>query len=494
MYDSGIDEGLSFAKLAAASDVGSQLTQLLMAEDLVPGDAPSYELCKTIHAYHPLGAILTNAPVTRAQSKKREISVPLLGEERLIEQFDLVAGTLGKIGLDVIVHNIMVSSRIYGISSIGVGEIGKDPSTPMDVNEIADADLFFNVFDPLNTAGSLVMNQNPNEPDFMKPKPVVHVSGQKWHPSRLYVKQNEESLYIEWSPSAFGFSGRSVYQRPLYPLKTYLRRLITTDLVLQKAGLIVAKMDTPGSIMDNIMTVAMFWKRKQIKSGATGNVLSIGVNEAIETLNMMNLEGPFRLACENNLKDIASACSMPVSIIAQELLATGLADGTEDAKKEASYLDYVRTDMNPIYAFLDPIVMRKAWTEEFYETLKVDYPEYKRIPYTTALAKWMRSFKATWPNLLEEPDSEKSKMADVQLKAVVAVLESVGPMLDAQNKANLVEWVAANVNERHELFAGILDINVDALASHLEEQAEMMTMPAEETEEPREPRAFSAAS
>ena len=206
---------------------------------------------------------------------------------------------------------------------------------------------------------------------------------------------NEQPIYIDYTTSAFGFVGRSVYQRALYPLKTYLQTMITDQMVTQKAGLLVAKMKEPGSFVDNLMLNMFGIKRGKLKAGGTGQVLSIGIDEAIETLNMMNLDKAAGFARDNVIQNIAAAVGMPASIISNEAFNKGLAEGSEDAKKEASYLDYVRQDMGPAYAYMDRIVMRKAWTKEFYESLGTYYPEYRTMDFETALAEWMHAFKAS---------------------------------------------------------------------------------------------------
>jgi Protein of unknown function (DUF1073) len=462
-----------------------------MCEELVPGSVPSYELAKQIYAYHPLGAVLVDAPITRAQARLREIAIPVLGEEQLIEQFQLIFDTLSRVGGTVVLHNLAKTARMYGIAALGVGEVGKDPAEPLDSAKIYDADLYFNVFDPLNTAGSLVLNQNPNAADFLKPG-YVRVNGQVWHPSRLFVKMNEQPIYIEWTGSGFGFVGRSVFQRGLYPLKSFVQSMITDQLVVQKVGLIIYKADSPSSFLDNIIQGFMGLKRAVIKSGMTGNVASIGTNETIETINMQNLDKPFIAARTNIIKNIASACGMPASIILQESLVEGMGEGTEDFKKEVEYLEYIRQDLQPSYDFLDRIVMRKAWTPDFFAALSNRYPEYKKLSYEEALHQAMRAFSATWPNLMIEPESEKSKTADVKLKAVVATVEVLAPLLDPENTASLATWVADNVNEQHDLFSGKLSFDEDSLVAHLETNAAAALEPDEGEE--TKPRAFSAAS
>lgn len=470
MFDSRIEQNDVPAWLSVSGGLESPLLFMLMAAEIVPGSALGYQLAKTIYAYHPLGAILTEAPIKRAQCKPREISVPVVGEAKIVEQWQTWWDTIGKIGATAILHNLSALSRVYGISSIACGEVGGDSAKPLDFRNLSRADLFFNVLDPLNTAGSLVMDQDPNKPDFLKPSNSVRVNSQLWHPSRLQVKMNESPLYIEWTSSAFGFVGRSVYQRALYPLKTFIQSMVTDQMVVQKSGLLVAKLKSPGSFIDNVMRAWGAVKRATIKQGVTGQVLQIGTEEEIASLNLLNLEGPFNSARTNVIRNIASAAGMPASIVAQETLTSGFGEGTEDAKKEAAYLDYIRQDMQPAYDFMDTIVMHKAWSPEFFETMKQYEPQYYgKMSYDEALFMWKRAFKATWPNLLEEPESEKAKTADVIFKTLVAAAEVLLPEMDPMNKANVIGWFADNINEREELFAGNLDIDVDVLRTYLEE-------------------------
>lgn len=496
MYESGAGTDSSTFAAVGESDIGSQLIQVLSSPAIVPGSAPGYETCKVIYAFHPLGGILAEAPIKRAQGQDRIIRVPLLGEDRILKRYAEVWDTLGKTGATQIIRNLATLARVYGIASIAVGERGKNSSTPLDTATLDPDKLFFNVLDPLNTAGSLVLSQDPNDPMYLK-QGTISVAGKLWHPSRTIAKLNEEPLYIEWTSSAYGFVGRSVYQRALYPMKTFLQSMVTDQMVTTKAGLLVAKMKTPGSFIDNVMQAMAGWKRQQIKAGVTNQVLSIGVEESVEALNMEHLEPAARFARENAIKNIATAAGMPASIIAQETLTEGFGEGSEDAKKEAAYISDIRRELKPVYAFFDRIVQRVAWTREFYESLWGDYQEYRKIPYETALLDWIRAYQASWPNVLEEPDSEKAKAQDVQFKAVVALLETLGPQLDPENKATLFAWAAENVNERKELFASKLDLDVDALKTYLEENVEVMKAAAltggEDTErEPREPATFAA--
>jgi len=100
------------------SGLGGTLQGLLMAKDIQPGDQPSYELCKAIYEYHPLGKRLADRPISMAMGKPREISVPAGPEDLVTKAFN---GTWKKLRCDHYIRNTMRLSRVYGISSCAMG-------------------------------------------------------------------------------------------------------------------------------------------------------------------------------------------------------------------------------------------------------------------------------------------------------------------------------------------------------------------------------------
>ena len=74
-YGSDINDG-GQASLGVSNSLSTSLMQLLLTDEIVPGSSPSYEVCKTIYNYHPLGAKLAEYPVQLAQSQEREITIP----------------------------------------------------------------------------------------------------------------------------------------------------------------------------------------------------------------------------------------------------------------------------------------------------------------------------------------------------------------------------------------------------------------------------------
>lgn len=474
---------MSAISLNGAS-LGNALNTLLTASDLQPGDDPSYELCKTIYSYHPLGAKLADFPIAMAQSKQRKISVPKGPQETLVEAF---VSEWQKIGADRHIFNVARLARVYGVSSIALLTEQVPSSDPVDYDKLADLDIGFNVLDPLNTAGSLVLDQNPNSVDFQKVHGIA-VSGQSYHRSRTVTLLNEDPIYIEYTTSAFGYVGRSVYQRALYQLKSFINTLITDDMISLKSGVLIAKLQQQSSAIDRMMASVAGQKREMVKEAQTGNVISISVDETVESLNLQNIDGAYGMARKNIIENIASAAGTPSKIILSETFAEGFGEGTEDAKHIAQYIDRIREWMQPAYEYFEKIVRYRAWNPDFYERIQNEFPEYKNIDYKTAFYDWTNSFAAEWPSLLEEPDSEKVKVAEVQLRAIIAMIEVLAPMIDPENKVEVLKWAADNFNALKIMFKTPLNLDFDSLMEFAQSQPPVQESPEKE---PSAPRPFS---
>lgn len=467
-----------------ATGIGTALQNILMADDIVPGAEPSYQLCKEIYIYHPLGRKLAESPIAMSQSQDREIAVPDSPEERVRDAFIEEWRT---IGADKHIFNTMSLSRVYGIASIAMVSEKAKRDEPIDFKSLYKTPVSFNVFDPLNTAGSLVLNQDPNAVDFQHVVGIA-VSGRRYHRSRTCVMMNGNPIYIAYTTSAFGFVGRSVYQPALYPLKSFIESMRTDDMVVRKAGLLIAMMKQAGSIIDNVMQAIAGTKRQLLKEAQTDNVLSVGHEDKIETLNMQNLDGAFGMARRDILENIAASDDMPAKLLNSETFAEGFGEGTEDAKNVARYVDRFRIKMQPLYAYFDKIVMHRAWNPEFYEAIQREYPgQYGGVSYNEAFYRWRNSFSAQWPSLLTEPPSERVKVDDVRLKAVIALAQILMPALDPENRAAVIQWACDNFNELKLLFSSPLALDFEALADY--------QPPIEEGQglkEPHQPRPFAA--
>lgn len=459
------------------SNVGTELMSLLMAPGIDPGTDASYQLCKTIFLYHPLGAKMVELPITLAQSIPRDIVIPSAPQERVLKAFQ---EEWEKLKADTHIFNVMRLARIYGISAIVYGAKGVPTDRPIANTDLAKLELYFNVLDPLNTAGSLVLNQQPNAPDFQKYTNIA-VSGQPYHRSRSCVIMNEEPIYIAFTVSAFGFVGRSVYQRALFPLRSYVQSMITDDLVTRKAGVLVTKIKQYGTVADKVMQGLLAVKRNILKWSATGNVISVGHEDNVESLNMQNTDTAMTTARKNIIENIAAAASMPAILLNNETYAEGFGEGTEDAKAVASYVEGIRGQMKPLYDFFDNIVQYRAWNPEFYKTIQAEFPEeYGDVPYKVAFYHWQNSFTAKWPSLLIEPESKLVEVDKVKLDALISASQVLMPSLDPENKATVIQWLVDNFNEQKNLYAHELNLDVETLKDYLLEQQEQQQQMAEQ--------------
>lgn len=449
---------------------GNAFQAIMGCDEIQLGDAPSYQMCKTIYAYHPLGPKLAEAPIKMAQSQSREITVAK-GPTDVAR--DAHAKEWNEIGVDDIIFDVVRQSRIYGISSVALVVEGEDPSTPLKFDEIWNKKIAFNVFDPLITAGSLTYSQQPNSFSYQKTTGELVVQGQRYHPTRTAVQLNERPLFIEWTTSAYGFVGRSVYQRTLYPLQSYLQTMKTDDMVARKAGIIVAAIKAAGSIVNRLMEGAASIKRNIVKEAQTGNVINIEPEESITGIDLTNVNAAMQQSRQDILNNIAAGAGMPAILVNEETFAEGFGEGTEDAKHVALYIEQFRKEIRKLYEYFDNIVQFRAWNIEFFEGLQKEYPEtYGGREFSDVFSEWQTAFSATWPSLIVEPDSEKAKKDDITLKGAVSAVEILLPQADPVNKATIITWFADTLNTLQNVFPVPLMIDAEAMAEYAQEQQE----------------------
>ena len=453
------------------STLNNRLMGLLSAKDIEPGDQAGYELCKAIWEYHPLGGKLVEKPVRLALSKGRIITVDAQPKDMLVEAYQR---EWEKLGATNHIRDVMFINRTYGAAAIVVGADRIPTTDPIDPWLLPDLNIYFNQLDPLNLAGSIVTNQNPNAPDFQKPLAYATAAGQPYHPSRSCVVFNGTPIYLSYQSSGFGYTGRSVFQRALYPLKSFIQSMVTDDLVTFKAGLLIAKQKPAGSIVNRLMQTAAGIKREYLQQGATGNILSIDIDETIEALNLSNTDTAMGKARDNIIANIAAASDVPAILLKDEAFTQGFGEGTEDAKAIVQYVNGIRDDMASLFAFFDKIVMHRAWNKEFYEAVKAAHPEiYKSMSYEQAFYTWQNGFSADWESLMEEPESEKVKVADTKLKGITEILRTIVPSVDPQNRALMIQWAQDNLNEMPEMFASNLQLDIDAISEYEPPEAAM---------------------
>ncbi|HDL7021902.1 TPA: DUF1073 domain-containing protein [Yersinia enterocolitica] len=453
-------------------EIGSsspELSLLLEGDDIQPGMNTGYQICKTIYLYHPLGGKMVDRPIKMAMNESRTVHVSqaFALEQRLRDAFEREWRSLGA---DRHISNAARIARIYGTSAIAMLVDNQEPSLALDFRTLYKHNISFNILDPLNTAGSIVLNQDPNAQDFQKVD-GIRVAGKAYHKSRCVVIQNEDPIYLAYNPAAFGFTGRSVYQRALFPLKSFIQTMRTDDMVAVKGGLLVTKIKGPSSVVNNMMQKLSGIKRMMLKRGRTGEVLQVGHEDAIESIDLNNLDKPLDTVRNHILANIAAAADMPAIILNSETFTKGFGEGTEDAKAVAVYIDDLREWLDELYNYFIRICQYRAWSIEFFQTLRADMPEIKNT-YSLYFTKWINNFEYVWPSSLKEPESEKVKVDETRFKAIVNTLETLLPQLtsDPDNRATLIEWACENANANEHLFPQRLNLDYDSLLNNPPEQ------------------------
>lgn len=453
----------------AIGSCSPELITLLDSEDIQPGMSAGYQTCKTIYLFHPLGGKMVDRPIKMAMNESRTVHISQAYgiEQRLRDAFEREWKALGA---DKHIANAARISRIYGVSAIAMLVDNQEPSSAVDYRTLYKHNVTFNILDPLNTAGSIVLNQDPNAQDFQKVD-GIRVAGKPYHKSRCVVQQNEDPIYLAYNSAAFGFTGRSVYQRALFPLKSFIQTMRTDDMVSVKGGLLVTKIQGPSSVVNNMMQKLSGIKRMMLKRGKTGEVLQIGANDSIESIDLSNLEKPLDSSRNHILENIAAAADMPAIILNSETFAQGFGEGTEDARSVAVYIDNIREWLEPLYDYFIRICQYRAWSIEFFQSLRADFPELKNT-YSLYFSSWINNFEYRWPSSLKEPESEKVKVDEIRFKAIVSMLEVLLPQVntDDENRALLIEWAQTNANANESLFPQRLDLDIDSLKANRPQQ------------------------
>lgn len=439
-----------------------ELLALLDSDDIQPGSNVGYQTCKTIYLFHPLGGKMVDRPIKMAMNEPRTVHIAQTYslEQRLRDAFEKEWKALKA---DQHIAAAARIARIYGTSAIAMLVDNQNPAEALDYRALYKHNISFNILDPLNTAGSIVLNQDPNAADFQKVD-GIKVAGKPYHKSRCVVLQNEDPLYLAYNPAAFGFTGRSVYQRALFPLKSFIQTMRTDDMVAVKGGLLVTKIAGPGAVVNKVMQALGGIKRMMLKRGKTGEVLQIGEKDSIESIDLSNLEKPLDSSRNHILENIAAAADMPAILLNSETFNQGLAEGTEDAKAVAVYVDDMRRWLDTVYEFFVRICQYRAWSYEFFKALRADIPDIKDT-YSLYFSRWINNFEYRWPSSLKEPESEKVKVDEIRFKAIVSMLESLLPEFTADpgNRATLIKWACENANTNESLFPQRIDLDYESL-------------------------------
>lgn len=444
----------------------SELQAIIDADEIVPGTPSSYQTCKALWTLHPLGGKLVESPITLAQSEGREISIPGIAEDELKSAFEK---EWKKLDATARIRDTMHITRAYGAGAVAYGfpDLPTDQALDDPFELATRPGLYFNVYDPLNLSGSIITNQNPNAPDFQKPNKSITAAGQPYHPSRTCINFHGTPVYLDFQSSSFSFSGRSVFLRVLYPMKSYLQTMQVNDMVSRKAGLLVAKTRQNGSIIDGIMERIGAVKRSLLKEAVTDQVLQVDVDDVIESLNLQNIDKAMEMARNNIIADVAVGSDVPAIILKDEAFAQGFANGEQDMMRVIQFVNAVREQMQALYDYFTRIVQYRAWNADFFTTLQAAHPEALGTrDYKAWFFETRDRFKTTWPSLIQESQGEATERNAKKLKAMSDLFKVLAPGIDPENGARLRQWITDACNNMPELFESVMEFDSVAFAEN----------------------------
>ena len=451
------------AEIQINTNLSSELMQILDSDAIKPGTDVGYNTCKLLWQFHPLGGKLVEKPINMAMCKPRSYNVETDPDERVVRQFREV---WERMGLNEKIKNLFYVSRCYGAAAIGVGTDGVTCKDPLPTFGLREEDVYINVWDPLNAAGSMVTDQNPNSRFFQQANATLKIASKSWHPSRTLKIFNGTPIYLEYQNSTFGFTGRSVFQRVLYPMKSYIGTMVANNLVAKKAGVLVAKTEQNGSVASGIMAAATGKKRENVKISENEGVLSIGTKDDIESLNLQNIDKALSTARDNIISDIAAGSDVPAILIKEEAFSNGFGEGKEDSKAISQYVDGVRQAIEPVMDYFERLVRYIAWNEDFYTSLKNDYPDIITEDYQTTFRMWEREFDAGWQELVEESPDKRRESDSKVVQQAGALFSIMAQQLDPENRAMAAEWLASVTNATETYGDSPMIIDKEALSKY----------------------------
>lgn len=448
-------------------------------QEILDAQTLDHNTARQIQMSHPLASRLCRYGISMAISTGFKYHFPNAPQEAI----DRFVKAQNDFSVDNKIVQLHMLKKVYGVASLVVGQIGKDTITPLDyraLSEGSDNKLFFNVLEPLITAGSLVGSLDPNSSKFLNPT-IVTANGRRYHSSRCFVAQNEEEQaeWLEYQSTGYGFLARSVFYRSFPLLKQYLRLKIAEVKLATKLAVLVIKTENTGNVLDRFMEKINIIKKAKVTNANVFEDLIIGREDDVKSMDLKDAQGMLEELRKNCLIDIAtSAGNMPASLLRNESLAAGSGDGTHDKEKEDLYFIETQKSMKESYAFVDDIVMRAVWTRGFVEWLKATQPRYAKYSYEFLIQYWSQGYVREFLPPFAESPLELMQQAEKKQGLMNSLVGALGQLamlpIGPQNKSAVADWLANNLNDM-QILPNDLELDIDEIIQEMTQQLGMET-------------------
>lgn len=380
----------------------------------------TYEECRDIYRYWPLGKRVASALPDFAMSVSREFFVKDAPEEVNAK----LQETANDMEIDQIVKKAALYARIYGLSSLFATQEGnKDASSPITYKDVQENDIVFNILDPLSMGGSIQIDNDPLSPTFSKPIDIK-IRGKSVHTQRIEILYNDIPLYYKFNPSSFSFSGPSIYQNMTLLIRSWNRGIIALQRLATKAAAMV-KTTKESTNVTGFSQTAAAKNLELIRSMENDGIASLRSGDTIEFFNLTGVQEVDTIIQQLNTGLMMALSDTPSGILLDKNLSVGLNDGTEDMKAILMAVDNFRLRMlKPLYLFVDKFLCYKAFDSDFIQEMIKEYPDlYRGKKENEVLTTWCQNYSFEWGELYPQSDGEKAETEGKRLDNLLKLKE-----------------------------------------------------------------------
>ena len=401
----------------------------------------TYQECKSIYRYFPLGKRLASALPNYAMSAERELIFKDMPPE-LAEEFKKAEK---KLNINSLIRQTCIYSRIYGLSALYAVSDNITSSEPLTIRHVWNNGISFNVLDPLNIAGYYV-SQNANLVNYQKVENIRIQGGDVCARNRATIIFNDIPLFIQFNPSSFSFTPPSIYQNMTGLIKSWNRCLIALERLATKAASIVVKSNSL-SHASGINYGAIQKNLQLIRNMENDGIAGLDEKGQIEFFQLTGVEEIDKICQQINTSLMMALSDTPSALLLDKNLSNGLNDGTEDMKAIVMSVDnFRRLALSPLYDFTDPYVMTYAFNEDFINKMKTMYKsDFSKYGTFELLTIFKQAFSFKWGNLYPEPEEQKTQNKLTKLELLQKAKELGANQNDIENELNTMEIFKTNI-------------------------------------------------
>ena len=381
----------------------------------------SYQECKDIYTYWPLGKRIATALPNFAMSAERNVHFGELPP--IVNEVFKEACVSYKV--DNIVKQTAVYARVFGMAALYVSHTKADAVKPLKNSDYQNGEVGFNVLDPLIVNG-IQISQNPLEYSYQRLE-NIKVNGVEVDGSRVVAVFNDLPFYLRWVPSTYNWGSPSVYQNMYGLIKSWNRCVVALERMATKAGSIIIK-SRDGAVISGLIAEAARKTLNLIRNMQNDGAALVEKDADVEFFNLTGVDVVDSIVTQMNQLILMALADTPSAILLDKDLAQGFGEGSEDMKALLMAVDTFRHQiLKPLYDFIDGVVLRVAFNDsKLTEILNEHKKDLNGIKDTATLRETIfKEYKFEWGNLYPETEATKLDNATKQLQNL-ATLQQLG--------------------------------------------------------------------